>query len=163
MNKTEWVDFKAIKEAVSMQMVLDHYGVSGLQRVGEDLRGACPIHKGAPSSKHLSVNLTKNAFKCFSSNCGEHGNILDFVAAMEHCSVRDAALKLRDWFKVGDSDDPKNEREKHPSPAVNAIELLNDVIAELEVHTSQIAYHASLAEAKTAAVREIVATLHKEV
>ena len=26
--------------------------------------------------------------------------MLDFVAAMESCGVRDAALKLRDWFSI---------------------------------------------------------------
>jgi hypothetical protein len=28
------------------------------------------------------------------------GNTLDFVAAMERCSVRDAAIKLQTWFLV---------------------------------------------------------------
>ena len=28
--------------------------------------------------------------------------MLDFVAAMEGCSVRDAAVKLREWFQVGE-------------------------------------------------------------
>ena len=83
----EWVDFQTVKTAVTIQMVLDHYGITGLKQVGQELRGKCPIHQGS-DKKHLSVSLSKNAFKCFSSQCGAHGNILDFVAAMETMSTQ---------------------------------------------------------------------------
>lgn len=99
----EWVDFKAVKDAVDMQMVLDHYGVKGLTKSGDELRGPCPIHKGSPRSKNFTVNIRKNAFNCFSKDCRTRGNVLDFVAVMEKSSVRDAALKLQEWFKVGES------------------------------------------------------------
>jgi DNA primase len=147
---TDWVDFKKVKEAVDMQMVLDHYGIKGLVKSGDELRGRCPIHRGSQSSKNFSVNVPKNGFKCFSSNCGAHGNVLDFVAAMEQCSVRDAALKLRDWFKVGDSDP-------------GTIALLAGLVAEIEDHNSEIAYHASLVEAKSTAAKKLMASLQKEV
>ena len=101
---TEWVDFKKVKEAVIVQMVLDHYGIRNLTRKQDELRGSCPIHNGSPKSKNFTVNIRKNAFQCFSKDCGARGNVLDFVAAMEHCSVRDAALKLHQWFKIGESD-----------------------------------------------------------
>jgi len=99
----EWVDFKAVKDAVDIQMVLGHYGVKGLTKSGDELRGACPIHKGSARSKNFTVNIRKNAFNCFSKDCKARGNVLDFVAAMEHCDVRDAALKLAEWFKIGES------------------------------------------------------------
>jgi hypothetical protein len=113
---TEWVDFKKVKGAVDMQMVLDHYGVNGLTKSGEELRGTCPIHKGSQRSKNFTVNLRKNAFKCFSKGCIS-GNVLDFVAAMEQCSVRDAALKLAEWFKIGESLSSSKESE-HSTPDV---------------------------------------------
>jgi len=156
--RAEWVDFKAIKAAVSLKMVLDHYGVSGLKQTEDDLRGPCPIHKGAPSSKDLSVNLTKNAFKCFSGNCRAAGNVLDFVAAKERCSVRDAALKLQEWFKVGDSE---KDSGKDLFITPSAIESLNELVAELEVHNSEIANHSSLIEMKTNAIKKLVASLEK--
>lgn len=102
-EKKEWVDFKLVKAEVSMQSVLDHYGVTGLTRSGHELRGQCPIHRGQGNKKEFTVNTTKNAFKCFFANCGVRGNVLDFVAAMEHCSIRDAALKLQEWFKIGET------------------------------------------------------------
>ena len=73
----EWVDFKAVKDAVDIQMVLDHYGVKGLAKSGDELRGACPIHKGSPRSKNFTVNIRKNAFNCFSKDCKARGNVLD--------------------------------------------------------------------------------------
>src|SRR6266513_2997980 len=92
-----WVDFKAVKEAVTMKMLLDRYKVNWLRKSGKELRGRCPIHKG-DGQDAFNVNLTKNAFTCFS--CQARGNVLDFVAAMEKCNVRDAALKLQDWYSL---------------------------------------------------------------
>jgi DNA primase len=96
----DWVDFKVVKQAVSMQMVLDHYNINWLRKTRDELRGHCPIHKGE-GDRTFHVNLSKGAFNCFS--CHARGNALDLVAAMEQCSVRDAALKLQAWFGVGES------------------------------------------------------------
>lgn len=105
--EAEWVDFRTIKTAVTIQMVLDRYSVR-LKKSGHELRGKCPIHRGS-NDKHFTANTGKNVFKCFFAECSAHGNVLDFVAAMERCSVRDAALKLRDWFRVGDATEQINQ------------------------------------------------------
>jgi DNA primase len=104
----EWVDFKIIKAAITINMVLDRYGVV-LKKTGQELRGKCPIHRGS-NNKHFTVNVTKNVFKCFFESCGAHGNVLDFVASMERCSVREAAVKLKDWFRVrGTAEQPEED------------------------------------------------------
>jgi DNA primase len=95
-----WVDFKAVKAAVTMQMVLDRYGINWLRKKADELRGRCPIHQGEGQDT-FHANLMKDAFNCFS--CKARGNVLDFVAAMEKCSMRDAALKLAEWFAIGGS------------------------------------------------------------
>jgi DNA primase len=100
--ESNWVDFKAIKAAVTIGQVLDHYGVK-LKHSGKELRGRCPIHQG-DGTDSFHANTEKNAFHCFS--CQAKGNVLDFVAAMEKCSVRDAALKIKDWFRVSGSGEP---------------------------------------------------------
>lgn len=92
-----WVDFKAVKAAVTMQMILDHYQVNWLRKNGVELRGRCPIHKGE-GDRTFQANLEKNAFNCFS--CKASGNVLDFVAAMEQCTVREAAVNVAKWFSV---------------------------------------------------------------
>jgi DNA primase len=91
-----WVDFKAIKQAVPLAAVLSRYGIK-LRTNGKELRGRCPIHRGE-GDEAFHASPDKNAFHCFS--CGAKGNVLDFVAAMESCSVREAALKIADWFSV---------------------------------------------------------------
>jgi DNA primase len=102
----DWVDFKKVKAMVSFEQVLSHYGINWLRKKGDELRGCCPIHKGEGQDA-FHVNSTKGAFHCFS--CGKRGNILDFTAAMENCSVRDAAVKLVGWFSVPSTDAGKGQ------------------------------------------------------
>jgi hypothetical protein len=51
----------------------------------------------------FAVNIARNVWSCRSMSCMQaHGgrpaaNILDLVALMEGCSIRDAALRLQDW------------------------------------------------------------------
>jgi DNA primase len=89
-----WVDFQAVKQAVTIGQVLGRYGIK-LKRTGKELHGRCPIHQGK-GDESFRANTEKNAFQCFS--CQAKGNVLDFVAAMEKCSIRDAGLKLQEWF-----------------------------------------------------------------
>src|ERR1043166_4477658 len=96
----KWVDFKAVKQAVPLATVLSRYGIK-LKATGKELRGRCPIHQGEGTDT-FHANTDKNAFHCFS--CQAKGNVLDFVAAMEKCSVRDAALKLQVWFSLAARD-----------------------------------------------------------
>ena len=104
-----WVDFKAVKAAVNFPPVLARYQINWLTEKGDELRGRCPIHQGEGQSS-FHVNLSKNAFHCFS--CKAHGNVLDFVAAMEKCSVRHAAIKLAEWFSVSGEPDVAPAKEK---------------------------------------------------
>ena len=110
-----WVDFKTIKAAVSIQQVLDHYTVK-LKRSGKELRGRCPIHKG-DGSESFHANTEKNAFHCFS--CQAKGNVLDFVTAMEKCSVRDAGLKLQQWFNLG-AGEGRTHQSSAPAPTTKS-------------------------------------------
>ena len=89
---SNWVDFTAIKHSVALAVVLRQYQVR-LRRSGHhQYRGICPIH-GGEGRDAFHANLSQNVFHCFS--CGAGGSVLDFVAAMERCSVREAALRLQ--------------------------------------------------------------------
>jgi DNA primase len=89
MNK--WLDFKSIKSEVSLESVFRHYRVE-LRRSGKDqYRGRCPIHHG-DGREAFHANFARNVFHCFA--CGAGGNVMDFVAAIERCSVYEAAQKL---------------------------------------------------------------------
>jgi DNA primase len=89
---SNWVDFTAIKLHVSLAVVLRHYQVP-LRRSGRDqYRGLCPIHHGKGRDA-FHANLGRNVFHCFS--CGAGGSVLDFVAALEGCTLREAAVRLQ--------------------------------------------------------------------
>ena len=127
-----WVDFRAVKEAVSMSDALARYRVRLRQVNGFTLRGDCPLPSHASKSAGtFVVNTEKNIWTCKSESCRKAsdtrgGNVLDFVAAMEPCTVREAALTLADWFQV--SGDRTREQvepatpkpEPKPAPATNA-------------------------------------------
>src|SRR5271168_4975041 len=106
----DWVSFEEIKKTVTLQMAIEHYGIP-LRRVGPStLRGKCPLpsHGSERSKESFTATLNKGAggaWACQSQSCIKSrgrvgGNVLDFVAAMERCSVRDAAIKLQMWFLV---------------------------------------------------------------
>ena len=96
-----------------MEMALAHYRVVIRRIHGPYLRGRCPLptHRSRSNAPSFIVNTAKNAWICHSSSCrgagAGHvgGNVLDFVAAMEGCSVREAAIKLQDQFSVVTSRD----------------------------------------------------------
>lgn len=93
-----WVDFHLIKEAVSLATVLKHYQWKSVRSRGADhLQGRCPIH-GGQRTDAFHVDLRKRVFHCFS--CQACGNVLDLVAAIEACSIRQAALWLHERYGV---------------------------------------------------------------
>jgi 5S rRNA maturation endonuclease (ribonuclease M5) len=105
MMATTWVDFKQLKADVAIEQVLARYGVH-LRRIGATaLRGRCPLptHTSSRSRDSFAVNIARNVWSCRSLSCMQArgarpgGNILDLVAVMEGCSIRDAALRLQDW------------------------------------------------------------------
>lgn len=90
---SDWVSFANVKRQIPLEEVLRAYGVDWLRRSGpRQYRGRCPIHQGE-GTEAFHANLERNAFHCFA--CGAGGNVLDFVAKMEGCSVREAALRLQ--------------------------------------------------------------------
>jgi DNA primase len=99
MPKNPFIDFKALKAALTMEQVLDHYGIADrFKRKGDSLSGPCPIHKGSNPTQ-FRVSLTKNLWNCF-SECHHGGNVLDFIARMEDVSIHAAALKAIEWFSL---------------------------------------------------------------
>src|SRR5258708_40213204 len=99
MPRSSFVDFKAIKAAITMEQLLHHYGLSDqFKKVGDSLSGPCPIHKGNNPTQ-FRVSLSKNIWNCF-SECKHGGNTLDFIARMENVSIHSAALKAVEWFNL---------------------------------------------------------------
>src|SRR5258708_36244668 len=129
MPKSSFVDFKAVKAAITMEQVLERYGLMDrFKRSGDSLSGPCPIHKGTNPTQ-FRVSISKNAWNCF-SECKHGGNTLDFIARMDNVSIHAAALKAIEWFQLdpeamsansepeaGESSDPPQAREaSKPKP-----------------------------------------------
>lgn len=97
MPKSKFVDFKAVKAVLTMEQVLQHYGLlDKMKKSGDSLSGCCPIHKGSNPTQ-FRVSVSKNVWNCF-SECKHGGNTLDFIARMEQVSIHAAALKAIEWF-----------------------------------------------------------------
>lgn len=93
-----WIEFAAIKRMVPLAAVLEHYRINELRRSGRDqLRGRCPLH-GGEGRETFHVNTAEQVFHCFS--CGAGGSVLDLVAKIEGCGLREAARKLSGWSSV---------------------------------------------------------------
>jgi len=117
-----WIDYQHIKASVNISQVLAYYGIELKLTGNHQLAGACPLpcHSGDRSNNNaFHVNTEKNAFNCF-THCGG-GNVIDFVAKMENCEFREAALKLNEWFLSGGPPDDKGE----DSPESSSVEEFN--------------------------------------
>ena len=124
MPENQWVDFRQLKEEVTILMVLKHYGIlTDLQEKGDKLTGACPIHDGS-NNRQFTVTVSKNAWKCHSGHCGRGGNQIDFVAFKEgfypdkektEDGFRKAALLVAEWF--GFEKGKKKRSDKRAAPA----------------------------------------------
>jgi hypothetical protein len=105
----QWVNYHALKQSVGIAQVLSSYHVK-LKPIGRNqLRGRCPLptHSSERSRESFSVQTAKNVWACHSASCcaARHGrvggNILDLVALLERCSIREAALQLQSEWATG--------------------------------------------------------------
>jgi CHC2 zinc finger len=93
-------DMQRIKQTISIDAALAHYGASPMQRSGAARVGACPIHGTSTTSRAFRISADGHAWYCF-GDCQRGGSVIDLVAALEHCSIRDAAAILATRFGVG--------------------------------------------------------------
>ena len=93
------IDFAHIRRAVPLALVISHNGLDAeFKRVGSQLRGRCPIHKGS-NPQQFVVDLQKGVWRCF-GDCDRGGGSLELVAEIEHLALRDAAIFIADHFGV---------------------------------------------------------------
>lgn len=105
-----WVSFREIKNQIGIEAVLTRYGVRLITSGIGVLRGPCPLPTHASRSDNsFSADTRRNIWACHSQSCmaarggGVGGNVLDFVAWMEGCSIRDAALLVQERFALASS------------------------------------------------------------
>jgi DNA primase len=131
MPQNKWINFQHIKQTVSIEDLLHHYGKRDKFREnGDQLTGFCPLpcHTGkGKKSPSFSVNTEKNAWQCFSCNKG--GNIFDFVMLMEGLeTVRSAGLWIVEHFPTAaaDPDKPNDDAATDKSTTTPEVEQPDD-------------------------------------
>lgn len=129
---SEWVDYRALKQSLSIEQVLASYHVR-LKSVGRhQLRGRCPLptHGSDRSGESFSVQTAKNVWACHSASCRNArqgrvgGNLLDLVALLERCSIRDAALRLQNGWPAGGRPGQQQLASKGSSPSADPLRPL---------------------------------------
>lgn len=126
----EYIDFKTIKAEVSMEAVAGRYGVALRRTNGSHERGKCPLptHPAGDDAKSFSINVTKQVWICHSTACAKGrrgkkgGDVIELVSVMESCSLRDAGLKLAEWFGVS-MPDPAGGVGESSSPKTSAADI----------------------------------------
>ena len=104
-RRSGWIDFAAVKQQVSIEQVLEHYGLlDDLEEKDDGYCGPCPFHEGE-SPRPFHVSTSKNAWYCH--GCEEGGNVLDFAARMEDISIRKAAEILAQTFGLAGAQKPR--------------------------------------------------------
>ncbi len=82
--------FQKIKEYVSVRQAAEYYGLKQYR----NHMACCPFH----DDRHPSLKLNERYYYCF--GCGEHGDVIDFVAKLFGLSQYEAAKKLSQDFGI---------------------------------------------------------------
>ena len=70
------IDLRQVRSEISLAQVLELLGWHARERVGEQVRGPCPVHgSSSPRSRSFSAHLGRGVWRCFV--CGASGNVLD--------------------------------------------------------------------------------------
>jgi DNA primase len=96
---TSLPDMQRIKREVTILRVLEHYSALPLKVSGSGLSGPCPLHRSSKSSRAFRVSADGHAWYCFGA-CQRGGSVIDLVAGLEGCSIKDAATILADRFAI---------------------------------------------------------------
>jgi DNA primase len=87
------IDYRRARAELRLADVLNVIGYEPHSRLGQQLRGPCPLHGSrSASSRVFSVHLGKNLYHCF--RCGAGGNALDLWAALRRLPLHAAVLDL---------------------------------------------------------------------
>jgi CHC2-type zinc finger protein len=87
------VDFRAVREVISMAEVLELIGFMSQVTLSGAMRGPCPIHRShSAKSRSFAVNVQRKVYRCFT--CGSAGNHLDLYGAFTRQGIYQAAIDL---------------------------------------------------------------------
>lgn len=85
------IDYRAVREACSLEQVIDRLGIPLCYRGGGRARGGCPL-RCSESERVCSYQLYRNLWHCF--KCCQGGNQLDLFAHVKGLPLWEAAKEL---------------------------------------------------------------------
>ena len=86
--------FSYLKTRIFIMQVVSEY--TTLKKAGLYWKGQCPFHTEKTAS--FTVSPHKEIFYCFGCHVG--GDVIAFIARMEHCSQKEAAYHLIDRYQI---------------------------------------------------------------
>lgn len=87
------IDFNVLRAEVTMQQLLQQLDWRPTSRIGDQLRGPCPVHGSTSAgSRTFSANLESARYYCH--KCHSQGNQLELWAAVHQLTIYQAALDL---------------------------------------------------------------------
>jgi hypothetical protein len=98
-SMTELPDIQRIKRDVTIVRTLEQYSALPLKSSGAGFSGPCPIHGASKSSRAFHVSADGRAWYCFGA-CNRGGSVIDLVAALEGCSIKDAVTLIANRFST---------------------------------------------------------------
>ncbi len=129
-KSASWIDFKLIKEKVSVKDLIRFYRIPLKEKRGGSLIGTCPLHPGSDNPTAFSVSADGRAWHCF-TGCNTGGNVLDFVVRKENLDLKQAGKFLTENFLKDPGFIPQSTTAKtnpslvHDKKPVNAVLDLN--------------------------------------
>ncbi len=103
--------FSHIKQHISILDVASEYAT--LKKAGLYYKGCCPFHHERTPS--FTVSPHREMFYCFGCHAG--GDIISFVAKIEHCSPLEAARQLVERYQIQVPQDVTWEKASHQEEA----------------------------------------------
>ena len=89
------IDYRALRERISIGQVLDVIGWTPTSGSGQQLRGPCPVHKSTREcSRTFAVDIERNLWYCH--KCEKGGNQLDLYTTATGLPLYPAILELCD-------------------------------------------------------------------
>jgi len=116
------LDYRRARAELRLAEVLHLIGYEPRSRLGQQLRGPCPLHGSrSPTSRVFSVHLGKNLYHCF--RCGAGGNALELWAALTRLPLHAAVLDLceRLHHPVPWLHDPRHNSPRSDTPPAEEI------------------------------------------
>ena len=113
------MDVDELKSRVGIAQVVARYVL--LRRQGNYQFGLCPFHSERTPS--FTVSDVKRFYHCF--GCGAHGDVLDFVMAIERIDFSAALARLKGEFGFGNAAETlrQDRRRRHAEERTRRTEI----------------------------------------